>query len=379
MNIFEEANSVLDKFIINHLSTYHQLRNYDYGIENRNNVSQISKYTSHRILYEYDVVEKLKKFDQKKKYTDEILWRIYWKGYLENYKSIWYEYINFKEHTTNSSLINYAMNGNTGIDCFDTWIEELKENNYLHNHSRMWFASIWIFNLGLPWQLGARLFMNHLLDGDAASNTLSWRWVAGMHTNKKPYLASNENIKKYTIKRFSSSPISISYKNNIIKNQKHQSNKLPFQRDFPKSNILMMFDNDMNIFNRSKLFNSYSRVYILENEFINSVFRLSKKVSIFKQGLIDKVNKLIPNSIVIKSNDLGIMLSGQSNIDVIYPGIGHNLDFINKYAQKNLIDINFIYREEDLFYWTYANSGFYKFKSSFYNHNKIQNTTYKIQ
>ena len=67
MNIFEEANDLLDNFIKNHLDSYHQLRNYDYGIENRTNVSQISKYTSHRILYEYDIIEKLKKFDKKKK------------------------------------------------------------------------------------------------------------------------------------------------------------------------------------------------------------------------------------------------------------------------------------------------------------------------
>ena len=66
MNIFEEANDVLDKFISNHLVSYHQFRNYDYGIENRTNVSQISKYTSHRILYEYDLIDKLKDFDKKK-------------------------------------------------------------------------------------------------------------------------------------------------------------------------------------------------------------------------------------------------------------------------------------------------------------------------
>ncbi len=114
MNIFDEANDLLDNFIFNHLNSYHQLRNYDYGIENRTNVSQISKYTSHRIL-----------------------WRIYWKGYLENYKSIWFEYINFKENSNNSYLISSAMNGKTGIDCFDTWIEELREINYLHNHARM--------------------------------------------------------------------------------------------------------------------------------------------------------------------------------------------------------------------------------------------------
>ena len=67
MNIFEEANDLLDNFIFNHLHSYHHLRNYDYGIENRTNVSQIYKYTSHRILSEYDIIEKLKKHDKKKK------------------------------------------------------------------------------------------------------------------------------------------------------------------------------------------------------------------------------------------------------------------------------------------------------------------------
>ena len=371
MNIFDEANDLLDNFIFNHLNSYHQLRNYDYGIENRTNVSQISKYTSHRILYEFDIIEKLKKYDKKQKYTDEILWRIYWKGYLENYKSIWYEYINFKENSNNSYLISSAINGKTGIDCFDKWIEELRENNYLHNHARMWFASIWIFTLGLPWQLGARLFMKHLLDGDAASNTLSWRWVAGMHTNKKPYLASKENINKYTVNRFRDTPISISSKINTIKYSQHQSNKLPIQRSFPNSNILIMFDNDMDIMNRSTLFNSYSKVYILRNIAINNKFELSENVSQFKRGLIDKINKLIPNSEVLKSTDLGINLSGHNFVDVIYPGVGHNLDLINKFANQNQIIFNYIYREEDLKYWNYANSGFYRFKSSFHRINKI--------
>ena len=60
----------------------------------------------------------------------------------------------------------------------------------------MWFASIWIFTLGLPWQLGADFFLRHLLDGDPAANTLGWRWVAGLHTKGKTYLASASNIRK---------------------------------------------------------------------------------------------------------------------------------------------------------------------------------------
>jgi deoxyribodipyrimidine photo-lyase len=66
----------------------------------------------------------------------------------------------------------------------------------------MWFASIWIFTLRLPWALGADFFLRHLIDGDPASNTLSWRWVAGLHTKGKPYAARAENIRRYTGGRY---------------------------------------------------------------------------------------------------------------------------------------------------------------------------------
>ena len=62
----------------------------------------------------------------------------------------------------------------------------------------MWFASIWIHTLELQWELGADFFLKHLLDGDPASNTLSWRWVAGIHTKGKNYIARKSNIEKYS-------------------------------------------------------------------------------------------------------------------------------------------------------------------------------------
>ena len=371
MSIFKEANDKLDNFISNNLNTYHQFRNYDYGIKNRSNVSQISKYISHRILNEYDIIKRLKNIDKKKKFTDEILWRIYWKGYLENYKSLWIEYKKFKPQSYDSNTLKAAVNGKTGIECFDGWIEELKENNYLHNHSRMWFASLWIFTLRLPWQIGANFFLEHLLDGDAASNTLSWRWVAGMHTNNKPYIASEENIKKYTVNRFRNIPI-ITKKFNSLKNIPHQPNKIPvIKKNIPNSNVLIMFDNDLDINNRYKLFNSYSKVYIFYNDMINRGFELSAKVRDFKRSLIESVNKLIPNSLIAKSANLPILLSDYKYIDIIYPGIGNNLDLIHKYTQQSQIHINYIFREKDLIYWNYTNSGFYKFRSSFYRLNNI--------
>ena len=109
----------------------------------------------------------------------------------------------------------------------------------------------------------------------------------------------------------------------------------------------------------------------MSNGIINNRFELSEKVIQFKQGLIDKINKLIPNSVVLRSKEIITLLFDHKFFDVIYPGIGHNLDLINKYCNQNQIIINYIYREEDLRYWNYSNSGFYKFKTLFYKLNNI--------
>ena len=103
----------------------------------------------------------------------------------------------------------------------------------------------------------------------------------------------------------------------------------------------------------------------------NNEIELSERVIQFKQGLIEKINTLIPNSEVLKSNDIGIFLRDQIFLDVIYPGVGHNLDLITEFANQNQILINYILRKEDLEYWNYAHSGFYKFKNSFYKLNMI--------
>ena len=120
--------------------------------------------------------------------------------------SVWQTYLQelTRINTLNSNHSKYinAIESLTGIDCFDHWNRELIANNYLHNHVRMWYASIWIHTLKLPWQLGADWFLRNLFDGDPASNTLSWRWVAGLHTRGKSYLARRDNILKYTENRF---------------------------------------------------------------------------------------------------------------------------------------------------------------------------------
>jgi hypothetical protein len=144
------------------------------------------------------------------KFVQEIFWRTYWKGWLESHPGAWSRYqarlaeclSDFDEDPELRESYDSAVAGRTGIEAFDAWTRELTVEHYLHNHARMWFASIWIFTLKLPWELGADFFMRHLLDGDQASNTLSWRWVAGLHTRGKSYLATPDNIRRYTEGRF---------------------------------------------------------------------------------------------------------------------------------------------------------------------------------
>jgi deoxyribodipyrimidine photo-lyase len=187
------------------VSDYASTRNYD--IPGQRSVSGLSPFIRYRLIRESEVVEAvLEKHSYAKasKFIEEVAWRTYWKGYLEMRPDIWASYMNDAEDLVDClndldlERLQQARYGKTGIDCFDFWVAQLKSTGWLHNHARMWFASIWIFTLRLPWQLGASFFMEHLLDGDPASNTLSWRWVGGLHTKGKHYLARAGNINRYT-------------------------------------------------------------------------------------------------------------------------------------------------------------------------------------
>ena len=195
---------------------YAQNRNADLGPGERTNVSALSPWIRMRLVLEEEVARKALdgfSYASAEKFHQEICWRSYFKGWMEHRPSVWQAYLERRdEHLSalagNAGLRNAyeeAVSGRTGIAGFDNWARELVETGYLHNHARMWFASIWIFTLKLPWELGADFFLKHLMDGDPASNTLSWRWVGGLHTRGKTYLARKDNIEKYTDGRFSPS------------------------------------------------------------------------------------------------------------------------------------------------------------------------------
>ncbi len=189
---------------------YERGRNDDLGQGKHTQVSSLSPAIRHRLILETEAITETLLHESPldaEKFIQEICWRTYWKGWLEQRPWIWQQYCEERDAVAQANpatrrALAQAIQGRTGIECFDSWVNELIETGYLHNHARMWFASIWIFTLHLPWSAGADFFMQHLCDADAASNTLSWRWVAGLHTPGKHYLARAENIAKYTNGRF---------------------------------------------------------------------------------------------------------------------------------------------------------------------------------
>ncbi len=200
----------LSRFVPSAGRHYQNSRNADLGSGNRSNVSALSPYIRHRMITEEDVLQAVlakHSLSASEKFVQEVFWRTYFKGHLETRPVIWSTYRNalktLKVQGGLQKAYDAAVAGRSGIECFDAWVAELIEFGYLHNHTRMWFASIWIFTLRLPWELGADFMYRHLIDGDPASNTLSWRWVGGLHTKGKTYLARPDNIETYTQGRFS--------------------------------------------------------------------------------------------------------------------------------------------------------------------------------
>ena len=360
-----KAINQLDNFVDNNLAEYSRLRNFDFGPEKRLNVSCLSPYITHGIINEEEVIQKsLSKFSFSKneKFIQEVLWRTYWKGWLELRPNVWTDYLleldKIKKEFQNNKDYLSAIEGKTNIDCFNEWVNELKENNYLHNHTRMWFASIWIFTLELPWQLGAEFFMQHLFDGDAASNTLGWRWVAGIQTQGKHYLASEWNIKKFTNNRFQNiklnenAPPKVSEKSyNIVK----QNFTNP--QNVEEKNLLV-FENNLSFEITDFKDKNFKKIYLVSNNNDNRSIKLSEKLLKFKSQLIEDQEKRLKD----QSIDCEIInISEITNIENccgLYPTIGENLDFLN----SNNLGIHFLYRNIDQNAWKYCNKGFFNFK-----------------
>ncbi|MDC0427182.1 DNA photolyase [Candidatus Pelagibacter sp.] len=362
-----KAVDQLNNFVENNLSDYSKLRNFDFGPSNRTNISCLSPYITHGVINELELIDKsLKKFTfaKNEKFIQEVLWRVYWKGWLELRPNVWSDYLieldKIKSQFKNNQNYLDAIEGETDIECFNQWIIELKENNYLHNHTRMWFASIWIFTLELPWQLGAEFFIQHLYDGDPASNTLGWRWVAGIQTQGKHYLATEWNINKFTNNRFKN--IKLNENAQPIFNDKTYSiNKKDFlNSEILEDKTLLIFENNMTFEFSDFKEHRFKKILLVSNN-TNRTIKLSEKVLKFKANLLeDQKIRLEEKSINCEITNINDLKSITEEVYALYPTVGENLDFIQN---NQLKDIKFLYRKLDQFSWQYCNKGFFNFKN----------------
>ena len=356
----------LENFVENNLGEYSTLRNFDFGPNKRSNTSCLSPYITHGVINEKEVIRKsLDKFSFSKneKFIQEVLWRTYWKGWMELRSGVWDDYLldlkRIKEEFKDNGNYLNAIEGKTKIECFNEWVNELKTFNYLHNHTRMWFASIWIFTLELPWQLGAEFFMQHLYDGDTASNTLGWRWVAGIQTQGKHYLASEWNIKKFTNNRFKNiklnenAPPIISDKNYTIL---HKTFENPI--NIEKKNLLV-FENNLAFEITDFAIQKFKKILLIDNKNENRNIKLSENVVNFKASLIEEQKKRLEeksiNCEIIDINEI----KNLESCYCLYPTVGENLDYINQNTLKN---IEFLFRKLDQNSWKFCNKGFFNFK-----------------
>jgi deoxyribodipyrimidine photo-lyase len=173
-------------------------------------VSRLSPYIRHGVLTLTEVrraaLAKVRRPLAAAKFIVELAWRDYWQRLYQRWgDGIW---VDREDYKTGLRPGDYApqlppdiTSAATGLACIDAFATELHQTGYLHNHARMWLAAYVVHWRRVQWQAGARWFLTHLLDGDPASNNLSWQWVASTFSHK-PYFFNKDNLEKYTDVRF---------------------------------------------------------------------------------------------------------------------------------------------------------------------------------
>ena len=356
----------LNFFIENFLRNYASKRNFDLGPPHPN-VSKLSPFIKRRFLTEKDILESIfskYSLNSVDKFVQEIFWRTYWRGWLEFHPNVYKEF--------EKNVKQYEIPKKTGIKCFDHWTEELLDTGYLHNHARMWYASIWIFTLKRPWEEGAKFFSDYLIDWCPASNTLGWRWVAGLQTIGKNYIARSENIKTFTNNKFypenqlneTSTPI-----HSEINLNEHILSKIQYDevniKSLDKNNLgLVLTNNDLSL---HKSFNENI------DHFEKCIFYMkgrskSKLVNNFEKDLIINVLEDITDCEFISSFDKLVLWAKNKKIrNLVFPfetvgnKILNNENLILRLKSQNINCIFFL-RNWDKQAFPYTKKGFFPFK-----------------
>ena len=371
--------------------TYSNERNFDFSFTKKNSVSALSPWIKHRLITEEEVLIEILKYHSPHsamKFIQEVFWRGYFKGWLEQHPTVWSHHNEklIKEYTKleNNKFVreNYmsAINGETGIECFDFWCEQLKSTGYLHNHVRMWFASIWVFTLRLPMELGADFFMLYLIDADAASNTLSWRWVSGLHTKGKAYAARASNIEKFTNGQFNPSGQLVEDINPLTENIDHPLVTLPqLDKSIQKDAVLLVTEEDCSPETSLEtkdleveilplyLEKKYPR-WIQPNNSIRFFSNTAVQNTCQRLGQlgVEKIDKTKWTDTILEASDR----LGTKNIIIPKVPVGAVKSKLRK-VKKNLAEHDIYiyehYKNYDIYTWQHASKGFFKLKKQIPN------------
>ncbi|MFK8030646.1 MAG: FAD-binding domain-containing protein [Gammaproteobacteria bacterium] len=374
----------LERFVARAGRDYERTRNFDFGASNRSNVSGLSPWLRHRLISEEEVLERVlavHSLSAAEKFVQEVCWRTYWKGWLEQRPQVWRSYREqagaVELDRTTQTQLNNAHSGTTGIRCFDHWCDELVSTGYLHNHARMWFASIWIFTLRLPWFLGADFFMRNLVDGDAASNTLSWRWVAGLQTVGKTYLAREDNIAKFTDGRFPRTP-DLVHEALPVTETKVLAPQMPTVQ-LPKKvpGARLITDDDLMPHDFGPDVELIDDALILDSAASRSPNDVGEVVKAFVAGALeDAQDRLGPAQIVRCSEDyeqVAQTIAGwcrEHDVKQLvssYVPVGPSQDVLlhlTPFLQEHDIVLSQVMREWDSDAWPFATKGFFNFKKN---------------
>jgi hypothetical protein len=202
--------------------------------------------------------------------------------------------------------------------------------------------------------------MQHLYDGDAASNTLGWRWVAGVQTQGKHYLASEWNIRKFTNNRFQNIQLNENA-SPIFSDKTYSIGKKDFLNfEILEDKILLIFENNMTFEFSDFKEHKFKKILLISNE-SNRNIKLSEKVLKFKANLLkDQKTRLIEKSINCETININDLKNITEKVYALYPTVSENLNFIQNNQLQN---IKFLYRKLDQFSWQYCNKGFFNFKN----------------
>ena len=370
---------LLDKFISDKLLHYKSKRNFDLGSYKKNYVSSLSPALSRRILTEKKIISRVSNqfsYGQVEKFVDEICWRTYWKGWLEHRPKVWYDYLSdlssLDDKKNNSNYVD-AITGKTGLECFDDWVKDLLEFGYLHNHTRMWFASIWVFYFKLPWQLGAEFFYQNLIDADPASNTLSWRWVAGLQTKGKKYITYQENIDRFTGSRYKF-PEQFKLQDNLVDEYvfyepSYKERKSTVSSSSKKGYIVI--EEDLSFENVKK-----NHPVLIQSESYNTLNQ-SNNVKLLSDEALRQAVEYCKNNISINVTTFNwqnpstiekwILENSINEIEIIAPTIGKYERLIPSTFNKLDVKLFYYYHDWDLSFWEYADKGFFKLKKKIKN------------